>query len=76
MSISNFNEKYSFYFQEKVREELKVIFSDDPERNETYKDLQDMVYLEQVIKETLRLYPTVPMYGRRVTEDTEYGTEF
>lgn len=32
-----------------------------------------MVYMEQVIKETLRLYPSVPIYSRHLTEDAEYG---
>lgn len=34
----------------------------------TYKKLQDMKYLEMVIKESL-LYPTGPVLGREITED-------
>lgn len=59
--------------QEKVCDELHEIFEGDKERAATYKDLQDMKYLEMVIKESLRLYPPVPMYNRVLDSDVEYS---
>ncbi|XP_063239668.1 cytochrome P450 4C1-like [Bacillus rossius redtenbacheri] len=55
--------------QEKVVKELEHIFGDDIDRTVTYEDLKQMVYLEQVINETMRLYPPVPFTGREATEE-------
>ncbi|CAH1956006.1 unnamed protein product [Acanthoscelides obtectus] len=58
--------------QEKILEEQISIFGDDFNRNATLNDLQEMRYLECVVKETLRLFPSVPFIGRRTNEDTMY----
>ncbi|XP_059612339.1 cytochrome P450 4d2-like [Phlebotomus argentipes] len=57
--------------QERVYEELKEIFGDELQEDfrVTYSHLQDMKYLEMVIKESLRLTPPVPIIGRQTTED-------
>jgi len=36
-------------------------------------DLNEMKYLDRVIKESLRLYPSVPQISRLLKEDIEIG---
>jgi Cytochrome P450 len=36
-------------------------------------DINEMKYLERVIKETMRLYPSIPIFGRELKEDVEIG---
>lgn len=62
--------------QDKVYEEINRILNDNKNEHENNKnrmiapdDIRQMVYLEMVIKETLRLYPIVPIVARTITKD-------
>lgn len=51
---------------QKIRDELAAVLGD---RDPTYDDLGKLRYLSMVIKEALRLYPSVPLVGRHLEED-------
>lgn len=57
--------------QQQVFEEVTKIVGDDLTAYPTLNQLQEMKYLECCIKEVLRLYPPVPMFGRTLDEDLE-----
>ncbi|CAG2061343.1 unnamed protein product [Timema podura] len=54
--------------QVRVQRELDEIFQ-GVSRAATMQDVQEMKYLEQVIKESLRLYPSVPFIQRHLNQD-------
>ncbi|CAL2043278.1 unnamed protein product [Caenorhabditis brenneri] len=56
-------------YQQRVQDELDEIFGDDFERHPNSEDIQRMVFLEQCIKETLRMTPPVPFISRKLEED-------
>nr|ACI25370.2 CYP4CD1 [Liposcelis bostrychophila] len=56
--------------QQKVYEEQMEIFGDS-NRPPTFNDLQNMKYLERTLKESQRLFPSVPMITRKLNEDVD-----
>ncbi|GBM41316.1 Cytochrome P450 4V2 [Araneus ventricosus] len=56
--------------QTKIHEELDKVFGEDTERPASEKDLSDLQYLDCVLKETNRIYPAAPLFGRKILEDT------
>ncbi|KAL6262133.1 hypothetical protein P5V15_007232 [Pogonomyrmex californicus] len=54
--------------QERVRSEVKTVMHEN-EGKFTIAALNNMSYLERCLKESLRLYPSVPMISRILSED-------
>ncbi|KAJ3656155.1 hypothetical protein Zmor_015252 [Zophobas morio] len=59
--------------QDKILAEQEQLFGQDKNPTVTYANLQDMKYLENVVKEGLRLYSPVPLYGRLIDQEVEYN---
>lgn len=68
--------------QQKLRKEIDRVISDfnllsdeSPTAKVDFQveHLKEMRYLDCVLKEVQRLYPTAPFFGRKLTEDTEIG---
>lgn len=59
--------------QAKVHAELDEVFGDDKGRSVTLEDMKKLKYLDCVIKESLRMYPPVPLVARDIDEDVLIG---
>lgn len=59
-------------WQERCVAELNEIFGND-KRSPTMQDLGQMKCLDMCIKESLRLYPSVPLFARTLGEDVRLG---
>lgn len=58
--------------QEKLYEEIKSTLNNDFSKL-THENLQSMKYLDQVVKEMLRLRTPVPLIERELEEDLKLG---
>lgn len=58
-------------YQNKIHEELSMVFDDDTEpRGDEW---QHLPYLNMAIKESMRLYPPVPVIIRKLSTDVTCG---
>ncbi|XP_065365616.1 probable cytochrome P450 4d14 [Calliphora vicina] len=59
--------------QQKAFAEVLKIIGPDKSKPVSMRELQELKYLECVIKESLRLYPPAPVIGRKTEEDYKIG---
>ena len=59
--------------QRACQEELDQIYNQTEELN--YTDLSELKYLEKCIKETLRLYPSIPTISRRIVGSNDVDVD-
>lgn len=55
--------------QQKLLEEINATLSMNGDQSWSYSALGDLRYMDLVIKESLRLFPSVAFLGRRIEED-------
>lgn len=67
--------KYLKYllFQERVYEEIVKVVEG---REIVSDDISKLQYIHMVIRESLRMFPPIPLIARTVTEETQLGTSF
>ncbi|KAH8270580.1 hypothetical protein KR018_012042, partial [Drosophila ironensis] len=59
--------------QDRLLEEIDRVLGSDRSRPVTIRDLNELKYMESVIKESLRMYPPVPIVGRKLVADFKYS---
>lgn len=60
--------------QEKVFEEIITVFGGVPENSQiSIRKLSELKYLEAVIKESMRMFATIPFIGRQILEEATIG---
>uniref|UniRef100_A0A336MZJ5 CSON007008 protein n=1 Tax=Culicoides sonorensis TaxID=179676 RepID=A0A336MZJ5_CULSO len=59
-------------YQEKCYQEINQLYKDKTEDDPlTLKEVKELRFLEMCIKETLRLQPSIIIFGRKLSEDTK-----
>ncbi|MFN0087019.1 MAG: bifunctional cytochrome P450/NADPH--P450 reductase [Blastocatellia bacterium] len=56
--------------------EVDRVLGPDTSARPTYKQVNQLTYITQILKETLRLWPTAPVYGLYPLEDTVIGGKY
>ncbi|MEJ1171983.1 bifunctional cytochrome P450/NADPH--P450 reductase [Variovorax sp. CCNWLW235] len=60
----------------KAQAEVDSVFGGDTSQKPTYAQVNRLTYVLQVLKESLRLYPTAPAISMRAKEDTTIGGRY
>ena len=61
---------------EKAYAEVDRVLGPDPSVKPTYAQVNQLTYVAQILKETLRLWPTAPAYGIAPLQDTVIGGQY
>ncbi|XP_055585433.1 probable cytochrome P450 313a4 [Uranotaenia lowii] len=61
--------------QERVYQEV-ITVCPNPEADVTLEDINNLVYTEMAIKETLRLFPVISLFGRTLSVDLKIDDEY
>lgn len=62
--------------QKKCFDEIADVFGSNTKETTTLSKLNQLHYLELTIKESLRLFPSVPFFGRIAMQDIELSESF
>ena len=60
----------------KAYAEVDSVLGPDPSIRPTYQQVNKLTYISQVLKETLRLWPTAPAFGIRALADGTLGNKY
>lgn len=59
--------------QQRLFKDIKDVFGSNKDDSVINQQLQELPYLDFVVKETMRLYPPIPAIGRYIEEDIRLG---